>query len=222
MTDEEKGSSDVKYDRVALTEAVDWMDDPSEEAEDQELDNNNSNNNNNNNSGAAQDEDDDEDDEGSRFQDELTSHGTTSPSTSCWTTCFLPDDRFSICDTHFVDGPVAVKLLKFLAVTFGGICLMYKFVRFMVRDKTAATTTTTYRSPAQQVTFSPASHSVVLPFLCGLLVCFFFIFFFFSGVTSCCLFSNKGRTGSTSNRLPWKSFGRMNPPKSSAMPLYSL
>ena len=135
MTDEEKGSSDVKYDRVASTEVEDWMDDPSEEADDQELDDSNNNNNNNNDNTSAAAQDDDDDDEGSRFQDELTSHGTPSSqsSSSCWTRCLLPDDRFSLCGTHLVDGPVAVKLLKFLAVTFGGICLMYKFVRFMVR-----------------------------------------------------------------------------------------
>ena len=135
MADEEntasKGASAAisrngDYDRVALTEAVDWMDDPSEDAD-----------------GGGEDD-------GAFFADEEPSHASLSSrqellsvssrnnsssfcSQSFWTTCLLSDDRFSICGINLLDGPPAVKLLKFQAVTFAGICLMYKFVRLVVR-----------------------------------------------------------------------------------------
>lgn len=66
-----------------------------------------------------------------------SSTGSSSPSSnsSWWNARLLPDDRFSICGVNLLDGPPAVKLLKFIAVTFGAICFMYKFIRFMVRDR---------------------------------------------------------------------------------------
>ena len=122
-----KGGSDG-YDRLALTDAVDWMDEPSVEQHEHEqhedgtdgLFRDGDNNNNNNN------------DEPERH---VNSSGTAT-TTTCyrfWQTCLLPDDGYTLCGVPLVDGPVAVKLLKFLAVTFGGILFMYKFVRLVVR-----------------------------------------------------------------------------------------
>lgn len=63
-----------------------------------------------------------------------TSSSTTSSAASrLWNACLLPDDRFSIAGVSLVDGPPAVKLLKFVVVTLGSICLMYKGIRFVVR-----------------------------------------------------------------------------------------
>jgi hypothetical protein len=58
---------------------------------------------------------------------------TQSRTSALWNACLLPDDRFSIAGVSLVDGPAAVKLLKFVIVTLGSICLMYKGIRFVVR-----------------------------------------------------------------------------------------
>jgi hypothetical protein len=43
----------------------------------------------------------------------------------------LPDDKFHLLGIRFADGPFAIKLFKFVAVTFAGICSMFWFVRWM-------------------------------------------------------------------------------------------
>ena len=44
----------------------------------------------------------------------------------------LPDDRFSVRNVDFFEGPIVVKWLKFLAFTVLGIFGMYHFVRWVV------------------------------------------------------------------------------------------
>lgn len=44
---------------------------------------------------------------------------------------FLPDDRFSVAGIMLLDGPTAVKLLKFIILTGVGIVVMYYIVRWM-------------------------------------------------------------------------------------------
>ena len=45
----------------------------------------------------------------------------------------LPDDRFTIARVKLLDGPCAVKLLKFVLLTFLGIVAMFGLVRWVVR-----------------------------------------------------------------------------------------
>ena len=47
--------------------------------------------------------------------------------------CALPDNCFQIYGVKLLDGPFALKLFKFLLITFAGISLMHWFVRRMVR-----------------------------------------------------------------------------------------
>ena len=107
------------YDRLALTEQVDWVDDPSEEDEDDgeggnlpEAD------------GLMRSNDDDDD---MTRASSMRSHPC-----SIWNTCLLSDERFSICGVQLLDGAPAVKLLKFVVVTFVAICLMHQFLRTVV------------------------------------------------------------------------------------------
>lgn len=50
-----------------------------------------------------------------------------------WLQPILPDDRFAIARVKLLDGPPAVKLLKFVAFTFVGIVVMFGLVRWVVR-----------------------------------------------------------------------------------------
>ena len=50
-----------------------------------------------------------------------------------WFQPLLPDDRFAIARVKLLDGPCAVKLLKFVLVTFLGIVSMFGLVRWVVR-----------------------------------------------------------------------------------------
>lgn len=110
------------YDRVALTESVDWADNPVEAppADEEEI---------------FPPETEEEGSGDGLFRDNLSlpSQGARrSFSNSFWNKCLLSDNRFSLCGVELVDGPPVVKLLKFLALTMGAICIVYKFVRAVV------------------------------------------------------------------------------------------
>lgn len=50
-----------------------------------------------------------------------------------WNRCLLPDDGVAVCGVALLDGPPAVKLVKFVGVTITAICAMHQFVRAVVR-----------------------------------------------------------------------------------------
>jgi hypothetical protein len=52
---------------------------------------------------------------------------------SLWNQTFFPDDCFTWRGIVWAEGEFAIKLLKFTALTFGGIVLVFYWVRWMVR-----------------------------------------------------------------------------------------
>jgi hypothetical protein len=52
---------------------------------------------------------------------------------SLWNQTFFPDDCFTWRGIVWAEGEFAIKLLKFTAFTFGGIVLVFYWVRWMVR-----------------------------------------------------------------------------------------
>ena len=50
-----------------------------------------------------------------------------------WLVPLLPDNRFTVGHVKLLDGPAAVKLLKFVLFTVLGILCMFHFIRWVVR-----------------------------------------------------------------------------------------
>ena len=128
------GGGGGDYDRLALTESVDWTDDPVEAppADEEEI---------------FPPETEEEGSGDGLFRDNLSlrsQDARRSFSNSFWTKCLLSDNRFSLCGVELVDGPPVVKLLKFLALTMGAICIMYKFVRAVVSKMVVSQTWRVY------------------------------------------------------------------------------
>jgi hypothetical protein len=131
-------SSTAAYDRLALTDAVDWVDDDERDNHDGD-----------DTFGTG-------DEPGGLWRDPHAEHesaagslqsrdttaaapggATTSTRSSrfmngIWNTCLMSDDRCSICGIALLDGSPAIKLVKFVCVTFAAICLMHQFLRIVV------------------------------------------------------------------------------------------
>jgi hypothetical protein len=66
-------------------------------------------------------------------QDSVDHGSSSSSSRSLWNKTFFPDDCLAWRGIVWAEGEFAIKLLKFTAFTFGGIVLVFYWVRWMVR-----------------------------------------------------------------------------------------
>mmetsp|Transcript_1541 Transcript_1541/g.2176 ORF Transcript_1541/g.2176 Transcript_1541/m.2176 type:complete len:403 (-) Transcript_1541:190-1398(-) len=126
ILDEEKGNSSEKT-KQELSHLV------SSESQDDDDENENDNRNEIRLGAAVAEEEEEEEEEQEIFNDEQQ-QAQALPALRFQRflhTCAIPDNRASINGIQLVEGPFAVKLLKFVAVTFAGISFMHWFVRQM-------------------------------------------------------------------------------------------
>jgi hypothetical protein len=129
-----------EYDRLATTEAgLDWMVEDAERFMEED-----EGEGEGRIGGEVNDEDNEEglDTVGVMITDNMsmqsqdTSRGGIQ--SSIWKRCLLPDNRLALLGVDLLDGSPAIKLFKFLAITFASICFFYNLIRFMVRQDQAA------------------------------------------------------------------------------------